>query len=98
MAGIAIVGSNDFILGFKLAGIRNTYVEENIEEKIQALLNEKEISILVIHDDEYKKLSPPMKKKLNDNMKPIVISVGKLEEEDIRDKIKRVIGIDLYKK
>ena len=97
MPGIAVIGSSDFVLGFKLAGIRETYVEENIEGKISSLLLEKQLSILVVHDDEYKRLSAGLKKKLGESTKPIVISVGKLEEEDIREKIKRVIGIDLYK-
>ncbi|TMA06072.1 MAG: V-type ATP synthase subunit F, partial [Methanobacteriota archaeon] len=28
---------------------------------------------------------------------PVVIAVGKREEEDLRAKIKRAIGVDLYK-
>jgi V/A-type H+-transporting ATPase subunit F len=98
MAGIAVVGRSDFVLGFKLAGIRDTFVEENIEGRITTLLTEKEVSILILHDTDYTALSPGLKKKLSDSLKPIVISVGKLGEEDIRGKIKRVIGIDLYKK
>ncbi len=98
MAGIAVVGNRDFILGFKLAGIRNTIVEDNIEEKVSALLSEKEFSILVLHDEDYKKLSSALKKRIHDTIKPVVISVGKSEEDDLRDKIKRVVGIDLYKR
>jgi V/A-type H+-transporting ATPase subunit F len=98
MPGITVVGTNDFVLGFRLAGIRDTYVEENIEARVTALLSEKTTDILVLHDAEYKKLSVGLKKKIHESIKPIVISVGKLEEDDIRDRIKRVIGIDLYKK
>lgn len=98
MAGIAVIGNRDFILGFKLAGIRNTIVENNIEEKISVLLEEKELNILVLHDEDYKNLSPALKKIIHDSVKPVVISVGKREEDDLREKIKRVVGIDLYKK
>jgi V/A-type H+-transporting ATPase subunit F len=98
MVGIAVVGNRDFILGFKLAGIRNTFIEDNVEDKVNKLLSEKEFSILILHDNDYKKISLSLKKKIHDSMKPVVISVGKLEEDDLRDKIKRVIGIDLYKK
>jgi V/A-type H+-transporting ATPase subunit F len=98
MVGIAVVGNRDFILGFKLAGIRNTFIEDNVEYKVNKLLSEKEFSILILHDNDYKKISSSLKKKIHDSMKPVVISVGKLEEDDLRDKIKRVIGIDLYKK
>lgn len=98
MTGIAVVGNRDFILGFKLAGIRHTYKEENIENRINAILAENEADILVIQDEEYKNLSSSIKKKLQESVKPIVIPVGKLEEDDLREKIRTVIGIDLYKK
>lgn len=93
-----MIGSRDFILGFKLAGIHSTYVEENVESRIISLLAEKETDILVVHDEEYKKLSSGLKKKIHESIKPIVIAVGSLEEDDLRARIKKVIGVDLYKK
>ena len=98
MPGITVVGSRDFVLGFRLAGIRNTFVEENIEPRVAAMLSEKDTDILVLHDEEYKKLSTTLKKRARESVRPIVIAVGKLEEDDLRERIKRVIGIDLYKK
>jgi V/A-type H+-transporting ATPase subunit F len=98
MTGVAVVGNRDFVLGFKLAGIRDTIVEDNIEQKVSVLLDEKDFNILVLHDEDYKNLSSALKKRIHDSIKPVVISVGKREEDDLRDKIKRVIGIDLYKK
>jgi V/A-type H+-transporting ATPase subunit F len=98
MPGITVIGNRDFILGFRLAGIRNTCIEENIEQRVAAMLTDKETDILVVHDEDYKKLSNTLKKKARESVKPIVISVGKLEEDDLRERIKRVIGIDLYKK
>jgi len=98
MPGITVIGNRDFILGFKLAGIRNVFIEENVEAQVTALLAEKETDILVLHDEDYKKLSNALKKKLRESVRPIVISVGRLEEDDLRERIKRVIGIDLYKK
>ena len=98
MPGITVIGSRDFILGFRLAGIRNTFVEENVEPRVTAMLAEKETDILVLHDEDYNKLTNTLKKKARESVKTIVISVGKLEEDDLRERIKRVIGIDLYKK
>jgi V/A-type H+-transporting ATPase subunit F len=98
MPGITVVGSRDFILGFKLAGIRDTFVEENIEPRVAAMLAEKETDILVLYDEDYNKLSNALKKKARESVRPIVLSVGKLEQDDLRERIKRVIGIDLYKK
>jgi vacuolar-type H+-ATPase subunit F/Vma7 len=98
MTGITVIGNHDFVLGFQLAGIHNTYEEENIEQRVSTLLAEKETDILILHDEEYKKLSPGLKKRAFESVKPIIIAVGSLEEDDLRVRIKKVIGVDLYKK
>lgn len=98
MTGITVVGNHDFVLGFQLAGIHTTYTEDNIEQRVAAILTEKDTDILVLHDEDYKKLSVSLRKKANESVKPIVIAVGSLEEDDLRIRIKKVIGVDLYKK
>jgi len=98
MTAITVVGNHDFVLGFQLAGIHNTFVEENIESRVASILAEKETDILVLHDEEYKKLSSLLRKRARESVKPIVIAVGSLEEDDLRVRIKKVIGVDLYKK
>jgi len=45
-----------------------------------------------------RKVSSGLKKKIHESVKPIVIAVGNLEEDDLRARIKKVIGVDLYKK
>jgi len=97
MAGIAVVGNRNFVLGFKLAGIRDTFIEEKIDERINNLLMEKKVSVIVLQDTEYEKLPQDLKRKFSKSMEPVVVPVGKLGEEDVREKIKRAIGIDLYK-
>ncbi len=98
MTGITVVGNHDFVLGFQLAGIHTTYVEDNIEQRVATILSEKNTDILVLHDEDYKKLSSLLRKRANESVKPIVIAVGNLEEDDLRIRIKKVIGVDLYKK
>jgi V/A-type H+-transporting ATPase subunit F len=101
MVGIAVIGNSDFTLGFKLAGIKDTYIEEEregIESKLNELLTGGIISIVVVQDEDFKTLSPAMKRRATGSVQPVVISVGKLGEDEIRDRIKRAIGIDLYKK
>jgi vacuolar-type H+-ATPase subunit F/Vma7 len=98
MTGITVVGDHDFVLGFQLAGIHNTFVEENIEQRVASILAEKDTDILILHDKDYKKLSNLLRKRANESVKPIVIAVGNLEEDDLRIRIKKVIGVDLYKK
>lgn len=97
MAGIAVVGNRDFVLGFKLAGIRDIFIEDKIDERVGSLLMERKVSVIVLQDTEYEKLSQDLKRKFSGSMEPVVVPVGKLGEEDVREKIKRAIGIDLYK-
>lgn len=97
---IAVVGNSDFILGFRLAGIRKTFdaTSSDIESRIHDILNDRTVGILVIHNDDMKKLSPQMQKTLDDSVEPTVISIGgKGESTNLRDKIKQAVGVDLWK-
>ena len=97
---IAVIGNSDFVLGFRLAGIRKTYEAEltELETRIQTVLNDKTVGILVMHNDDLKKLSAHMKKTLDDSVEPTVITIGgKGDSTNLRDKIKQAVGVDLWK-
>ena len=94
---IVVAGSKDFTLGFRLAGIKKVISSDNIEEKADELLNDKNVDILVLWDEDVKRFRTRMKDKIGKVTKPIIVSVGKTEEEDLREKIKKAIGLDLYK-
>ncbi len=97
---IAVIGSNRFVLGFKLAGVRMTVDAPSAEyqSKLESLLTSPDVGILVVNDEDVDKLPAGLKRRLGDSVRPVVIPVGKKGEEDIRERIKRAIGIDLYKK
>jgi V/A-type H+-transporting ATPase subunit F len=97
---IAVIGNSDFVIGFRLAGIRKIFEANSpdIESKIQAILNDKTVGILIIHDNDMKKLSPHMQKTLDDSVEPTVIAIGgKGESTNLREKIKQSVGVDLWK-
>jgi V/A-type H+-transporting ATPase subunit F len=97
---IAVIGNSDFVLGFRLAGIRKTYeaAPAEFEARIQTILNDKDVGILVMHNDDLKKLSAHMQKILDDSVEPTVIAIGgKGESTNLRDKIKQAVGVDLWK-
>jgi V/A-type H+-transporting ATPase subunit F len=97
---IAVAGSSDFVIGFRLAGIRKIYDASpgELEAKIQGVLNDKTVGILVIHNNDMKKLSLQMQKTLDDSVEPTVIAIGgKGESTNLRDKIKQAVGVDLWK-
>ena len=96
---IAVVGSEEFVTGFRLAGIRKVQVaadEKSLVDIVVKLLDEPDVGILAIHTDDLQKLPPLLRAKMMDSVDPVVIPVGE-DTGDMRDKIRRAIGIDLYK-
>jgi V/A-type H+-transporting ATPase subunit F len=97
---IAVVGNSDFAIGFRLAGIRKTYdvTSSDIESKIHSVMNDKNVAILIVHDDDLRMLSPHIRQILDDSVEPTVIAIGgKGESTNLRDKIKQAVGVDLWK-
>ncbi len=96
---LAAVGRDDFVQGFKLAGVRKTVSvnREGLEAQVAKILEDPNVGILILSADEMSALSNTMRRKLETTPRPVVIAVGKKEEEDLRAKIKRAIGVDLYK-
>jgi len=96
---IAVVGSEEFVTGFRLAGIRKVQVaadEKALLALVVKLMDEPEVGILAIHTDDLQKLPPQLRAKMMESVDPVVIPVGE-DTGDMRDKIRRAIGIDLYK-
>jgi len=95
---IAVIGSEEFVVGFRLAGIKKVYAvsPDNLLDKIVQVMDEPEVGILAVHSKDLERLPAQLRAKMMDSVDPVVIPVG-LEEGDMRDKIRRAMGIDLYK-
>ncbi len=96
---IAAVGRDDFVQGFKLVGVRKAISasREDLEKKIAAVLDDADVGILVLDTADMKSLSNTMRRRLETVARPVVIGVGAKEDEDLRTKVKRAIGVDLFK-
>jgi len=95
---IAVVGSEEFVTGFRLAGIRRVQAvtDETLMNTVVKLLDEADVGILAIDEKDLDKLPVQFRNKMMESVDPVVIPVGEAEG-DIRDKIRRAIGIDLYR-
>ncbi|MDR0523958.1 MAG: V-type ATP synthase subunit F [Candidatus Methanoplasma sp.] len=95
---IAVIGSDEFVLGFRLAGLRRVFVagRENYQAKIAEAMSDKNIGILAVDAKDLEFLPPNVKSKVLDSIQPVVVPVGG-DESDLREKVKRAIGVDLYK-
>jgi vacuolar-type H+-ATPase subunit F/Vma7 len=96
---IAAVGRDDFVQGFKLVGVRKAVpaTKEDLEKKIGAVLDDPDVGILILDTADLKSLSNTMRRRLDTVARPVVIGVGATEDEDLRTKVKRAIGVDLFK-
>jgi V/A-type H+-transporting ATPase subunit F len=96
---IGVLGSEDFTLGFQLAGIRRAIVARGsaLAEKADEVLRDPQgIGILVVSAREVESLPPTLRRKLSDSIDPVVVQLGG-STGDLREKVKRAIGVDLYK-
>ena len=99
---IAVIGNGEFILGFRLAGIRKTYAAENDEkliEHITSVLQDGEVVSLSSTAATWKRFPANFALRWNNSVKPTVIALGGDEEGGLsmREKIKRSVGVDLWK-
>lgn len=96
---IAVIGNEEFVLGFRLAGLRRVFVAhpEDYQEKIIEAMEDPEVGILAVDGEDLKNLTPQMRARVTDSISPVVVTVGGAGMGDLREKIKRAIGVDLYK-
>jgi len=98
MMEIAAVGSEAFIIGFRLAGINNVFSsnEENMESILKKIMADQRFGIIIVHDNEVKHISKATKELMLKSIKPVLIQIGG-EEGELRNKVRTTIGVDLYK-
>ena len=97
---IAFVGNPDTVLGFNLAGIKKSYpasTEDELVSKINDVMADRNVGILVLKQSDYNRLPKRLQEQLSESIKPTVISIGTEQSTEMREKIKRAIGVDLWK-
>lgn len=98
---VAVIGNSEFILGFRLAGIRKTYSADSNEkliEYITSALNDESVGILVLNSSDMERIPRRLRVTLENSVKPTVIAIGAEEGRlSMRERIKRSVGVDLWK-
>lgn len=94
-----VIGDEQFVLGFKLLGIRKNKSisnDQEFEDNLIEMFKDKEIGIIIIQPEYYNILSTKTKLKVDTSVKPTVIVLGEKLSDILRDKIRHVIGVDLW--
>ena len=99
MVKTAVLGSNEFIVGFQLAGIKKTIeVSGNPINDIDNLKKEKDVGIVVIEENIMDRLDKHQRIEVEDSVDPVFIPVSTNAEQDsLKRLIKKSIGVDLWK-
>jgi len=95
---IAVIGSDEFTLGFRLAGVRTVFIadKDNYQEKLQEAMADANVGILAVNAEDLQYLPANYRNKVMDSISPVIVPVGG-DQSDLRERVKQVIGVDLYK-
>lgn len=98
---LSVIGNSEFVTGFRLSGIRKVFDTESIsvDAAVRSALEDPEIGILIMHNDDIRKLPDSLKRALNESVQPTVVTLGSAGtgSTNLREKIKQAVGVDLWK-
>jgi V/A-type H+-transporting ATPase subunit F len=99
---IAVVGSPEFTTGFRLAGVRrfedvpDDEKDDRLDDAVETVLDDETVGIVVMHDDDVEELSRTVRQRVETSVEPVVVTLGGgTGSGNLREQIKRAIGIDL---
>ncbi len=97
---IAVVGGEEFTLGFQLSGVgdvHNPESDEDLHATLRGLLSDSDIGIVVLPTTTFASLPERLRFQLSASVSPTVLGIGTEEDTTLRDTIRRAIGVDLWK-
>jgi len=101
MKKVAVIGDPEFNIGFRLVGIRDIYDVTSDEELVNAVenvLNRDDVGIVIIKYEDLKKLPAMLRRRIDERVEPTFVAVGGMGSvEELREKIRKAIGVDLWK-
>mgnify|MGYP001572617644 CR=1 FL=1 len=99
MVKIAAAGSNEFVVGFQLAGIRDTFeLDKSPFNELKNLKSKKDFGIIVVEEKIMENFEQHQKAEIEASVDPVFIPVStKVEQDSLKKLIKKSIGVDLWK-
>ena len=96
---IAVVGQEEFVLGYRMVGIGSCHPvegDEDLDVKVRELMADPDIGILILKQEDVGKLSKRTLADIEKSVMPVVITVGKEKDTVLQDRVKAVMGVDLW--
>ncbi len=93
---IAVIGDEEFTLGFELAGVRKVHNPEDYQKKIEELTDRDDIGIVIAEESDLQKIPKRIRRNIENSVDPVVVTLSEeAESERLQEKIKRAIGADI---
>lgn len=102
---VVVIGSDDMVLGFTLAGVDQGIVPEDDYEavkNIEHLIEEPDIGVILISEQVAEDIREDLKRiRRKKDLYPVIVEIpgkeGPLEEREdpLKSKIRRAVGIDI---
>ena len=99
MVKIAVIGGSEFIVGFQLAGIKDTIeLNENQFSEMKNLKANKDFGIVIVDEKIIDNLEAHQKLEIESSVDPVFIPIStKVEQDSLKRLIKKSVGVDLWK-
>ena len=99
MVKIAVAGSNEFVVGFQLAGIKDIIeMRDSPFSELKELKNRKDIGIVVVDEKLMEGMDAYQRQVIEASADPVFVPLSiKVEQGSLRRLIKKSIGVDLWK-
>ena len=101
MKQVAVVGNQEFVLGFQLAGVEKAFPlpKDTAENTLKELMTHEDIGLIIIEEKSLDSLSEEMREIVSDSIEPVFLTITEKDEnEEMRRLIKKSIGVDLWDK
>jgi V/A-type H+-transporting ATPase subunit F len=98
---IAVIGERELVLGFKLIGIQDVYINSGREAitKFAELLNAKQYNLIMLSESLRGDMDSNLLRLASTSLKPIVIFVpvpgSGAKQESVERLAKRILGVDI---
>ena len=94
---LAVIGKEDFCIGFSLAGVRNVFETAEPADAIERVNQNQEIGVVIFDVSLLNKLDEFEKSKIEGSVRPVFVMLSLNEESDaLRKMIKKSIGVELW--
>jgi len=91
---IAVIGKEDFCLGFRLTGIKKIVETSKPEDVMQ--FKSSEVGIVILDESLFEIMEGDDKESLSDSLKPIYIILSKQASDDsLKRMIRKSIGVEV---